>query len=80
MFTFAEEEFLAKRHDRNWAPLSRRDLNSMPASVKARILEFRARELGPSFTEFRSLIAAATAINAVMPDDLATQVAGSKLF
>lgn len=67
MFTYAEELFLSKRHRGNWVPLDARDLASMPPSVKLRILTFRAKELGPEFTEFRSVINAAAVVNAVAP-------------
>lgn len=56
MFTEAEMIFLSKRHRSNWAFLERRSLDRMPAAVRQRILEFRAKELGAEFTEFRAFI------------------------
>ena len=75
-FTLAEEIFLAQRHGRNWAPLSHRDLASMPARVKRHIMEFRAKELGPRFFEFRAMINASMSVSVAEPVSTATINAG----
>jgi len=55
-FTAMEESFLAQKRERGWQILDRRDLAAMPAHIKRRILEFRAKELGGEFEEFRALL------------------------
>ena len=67
MFTEAEMIFLSKRHRSNWSHLDSRSLAKMPADIKQRIMEFRAKELGPEFTEYRSLIRLGQALQATAP-------------
>jgi hypothetical protein len=67
MFTETEMMFLAKRHRSNWSHLDARSLAKMPADVKQRIMEFRAKELGPEFTEYRSLIRLGQALQSSAP-------------
>ena len=50
-----------------------------PTHIFNRLLEDRARKLGPKFTEFRNR-QCATRIEAATPADLDTRVAASSLF